>query len=408
MIRHLRRAALPLLAVLPIAPAAGDVVTDWSTRAANVLAAAQLPSPAQYRALAVTQTAVYYAVNAVEGAEPAATGMPVALPGASVESAVATATHRVLTALVPSQADVLDDMYATALAALPDGPARQSGAAIGEHAAARVLDRAARDGSDANETDRPVTTPGVYVGTAIPVASTWPARTPWIMERADAFRPGPPPALDSATWTRDYAESREFGARDSRVRSAAQTQTARFWETTAPIIYLGVAVTMIEGRGGSTVRSARLLAALTQAMDDALIAVFDAKYHYRFWRPITAIRNGDRDDNPATVRDAGWRPLIETPMHPEYPCAHCILAGTLREVLRAEIGSGPMPVLATRSPAAQGERREWRSLDALEQEIANARIWAGVHYRYSTEVGDLMGRRIGELAATRFRLGEHP
>jgi len=149
-------------------------------------------------------------------------------------------------------------------------------------------------------------------------------------------------------------------------------------------------------------QNARLFAVVAQAMDDALIAVFDAKYHYSFWRPITAIRNGDTDGNDATERDPSWVPFIDTPMHPEYPCAHCIVAATIGTILRAEIGAGPTPTLSTTSPTAPGIVRSWTQIDGFVQEVANARIYDGVHYRNSTEVGTAMGTKIGELAASKY------
>jgi hypothetical protein len=134
-------------------------------------------------------------------------------------------------------------------------------------------------------------------------------------------------------------------------------------------------------------------------MDDALIAVFDAKYHYMFWRPFTAIRNGDIDGNDATERDATWLPLIDTPMHPEYPCAHCIVASAVGSVLAVEIGNGPSPVLRSRSPTAPGIERTWNNVDDFVAEVAVARIYDGVHYRNSTEVGTAMGKKVGSLVA---------
>jgi hypothetical protein len=133
-----------------------------------------------------------------------------------------------------------------------------------------------------------------------------------------------------------------------------------------------------------------------------LIAVFDAKYHYNFWRPITAIRNGDIDGNDATDQDPGWTPFIDTPMHPEYPCAHCIVSGTVGTVLQAEIGTGPLPALTTTSYIVKDAARSWTTLDAFMQEVANARIYDGVHYRNSTEVGTAMGKQIGALAAAKY------
>jgi len=148
-------------------------------------------------------------------------------------------------------------------------------------------------------------------------------------------------------------------------------------------------------------QNARLFAAASQAMDDALIAVMDAKYHYGFWRPVTAIRNGDRDGNAATEMEAGWTPLIDNPGHPEYPSAHSILAGAVGELLKAEAGAGRMPELATSSPSAGGATRRWSSVDAFMQEVGNARVWEGIHYRTSTDVGLAMGRQVGALAVQR-------
>jgi hypothetical protein len=216
------------------------------------------------------------------------------------------------------------------------------------------------------------------------------------------FRPGPPPALDSERWARDFNEIKAIGAKLSTLRSAEQTEVARFWETTLPPVYHGVVRSVAAIPGRDVTRNARLFAAATQAVDDSLIAVFDAKYHYGFWRPITAIRNGDVDGNDATDRDASWTPFIDTPMHPEYPCAHCIQAGAIGAILEAEIGAAAPPVLSTISATANGATRRWPSVDAFVQEVGNARVYDGVHYRYSTEVGAEMGRRIGALAVRRF------
>jgi hypothetical protein len=171
-----------------------------------------------------------------------------------------------------------------------------------------------------------------------------------------------------------------------------------------PTIYFPVVRSVADQPGRDITRNARLLAVTGQAMDDALIAVFDAKYTYNFWRPITAIRNGDLDGNAATERDASWVPFIDTPMHPEYPCAHCIVAATVGAILKAEIGDGPTPKLTTSSPTASDSARSWSQVDDLVHEVANARIYDGVHYRNSTEVGMAMGKKIGELAAAKYLL----
>ena len=237
--------------------------------------------------------------------------------------------------------------------------------------------------------------------TATPAAAQWPQRKPWLMTSASQFRPGPPPALTSAAWARDYNEIKALGAKNSARRSPEQTEIARFWEFSLPSIYHGVARSVADAPKRDPLQNARLLAAVAQAMDDAMIAVFDAKYHYNFWRPSTAIRNGDIDGNDLTERDASWAPFIDEPMHPEYPSAHSILASAVGAVLQAEIGNRAMPVLVTTSPTAKGAARRWTSIDAFTREVSDARVYEGVHYRTSTEVGAAMGMKVGALAAAR-------
>ena len=168
------------------------------------------------------------------------------------------------------------------------------------------------------------------------------------------------------------------------------------------MIYHRLVKSVADLPGRDITRNARLYMIVTQATDDAMIAIFDAKYHYNFWRPITAIRNGDIDNNDATERDASWVPFINTPMHPEYPCAHCIVSGTIGTILEAEVGSGVAVTFATNSPTAANARRTWMKMDDFMQEVANGRIYDGVHFRTSTEVGTAMGRQIGQLAVAKY------
>jgi len=379
--------------------AAADVVTDWNVVAVEITFAAGLPAQPSNRTTALVQTAVYEAVNAITKRYPFDRVALNAAPDASVPAAVAAANRAVLMRLVPAQQPAIDKAYASALIAIADGPAKTAGIATGEEAAAAVLAWRADDGAGTPERYRPATTPGVYVPTTIPAFPQWPQRKPWVMTSPSQFRPGPPPALTSALWARDFNDVLAIGAKNSATRTAAQTEVARFWEATTPLIYFPVARSVANMPGRDVTRNARLLAVAGQAMDDALIAVFDAKYYYNFWRPITAIRNGDIDGNDATERDAGWLPFIDTPMHPEYPCAHCIVAGALGGVLAAEIGTGPTPTLSTASPTAPGAVRSWTSIDDFMLEVANARVYDGVHYRNSTEVATAMGKRIGAWAA---------
>jgi hypothetical protein len=372
-----------------------DAVTDWNVVAGDMVVQAKLGTPPAVRLMAIVQTAVHEAVSAGQQL-PRGDGA-----GVAADAAVAAANRAVLAKLLPQQAASVDVHYRTAVSALADGPAKEAGIAAGEQAAARVLAWRSDDGATSADTYRPVTIPGTFVPTGAVAAPQWPQRRPWLMARPSQFRPGPPPALASAQWARDYNEVKALGSKNSKVRTPEQTEAAKFWEYSLPPIYTAVVRSAANAPGRTVAQNARLLAAASQAMDDALIAVLDAKYHYGFWRPVTAIRNGDRDDNAATELEAGWTPLIDNPPHPEYPSAHSILAATVGELLKAEFGRRRVPELVTSSPSANGATRRWNSPDAFMLEVANARIWEGIHYRFSVETGLVMGRQIADLAAAR-------
>lgn len=396
-----RRSILPIAmaSLFAATPASADVVTDWNVIAGDITVAAGQPPPAAQRTLATVQTAVYEAVNAITKRYPADRLTPSAVADASVPAAVAAANRAVLSRLVPAQQAAIDKAHGSALAAIAEGPAKSAGVTAGEEAAAAVLAWRADDGAGTPERYRPATTAGTYVPTTIPAVTQWPQRKPWVMTSASQYRPGPPPALASEVWARDYNEIKTIGGKNSTTRTPAQTEIARFWEANGPTIYYRVVRSTANLPGREVTQNARLFAITGEAMDDALIAVFDAKYYYNLWRPVTAIRNGDIDGNDATERDAGWLPLIDAPMHPEYPCAHCIVSGALAGVLVAEIGTGTMPTLSATSPTAPGIVHSWTSVDDFVAEVANGRIYEGVHYRNSAEVGTAMGRKIGASTA---------
>jgi len=384
--------------------ATADAVTDWNQRAGDIVVNAKIgPLPAE-RALAIVQASVYEAVNAITQRYAVQDTKLQAAPGASVEAAVAAANRAALAQLVPSQQLAIDHIYQAALVVIADGESKAGGIAVGEKAAQAILALRAGDGAAAGESYRPFTKAGVYVPTVIPEAPQWMHRKPWLMSQPAQFRPAPPPELGSELWARDYNEVKALGAKNSRQRSAEQTAIARFWEEVMPPIYHGVVRSVANMPGREITQNARLFAAVTQASDDGLIAVFDAKYHYGFWRPVTAIRNADIDGNDATERDAAWLPFIDTPMHPEYPCAHCIVSAAVGTVLQIEIGDGQTPLLTTTSTAAGGVARSWTHLSDFMQEVADARIYDGVHYRNSGKVGSEMGRKIANLAAEKYAL----
>jgi hypothetical protein len=401
--QHRTIVALAIVAsLLGVSTAKGDAVTEWNIKDGEIVTAAGLETPHANRLMAIAHTAAYQAANAITQRYPATGAKLKFAPGASIDAAIAAAHRTTLMQLVASQGPAIDSAYQAALSKIPDGAAKTAGIGVGEMTAAAVLAERVDDGAAARESYRPYSTAGVYVPTVIPAAPQWPLRKPWLMTSPSQFRPGAPPRLTSALWERDYNEIKSMGGKNSSNRSAEQTDIARFWEATLPPIYHGLVRSVATMPGRDVMQNARLLAAVTQASDDALIAVFDAKYHYAFWRPITAIRNGDIDGNDGTERDSSWIPFINTPMHPEYPCAHCIVAASIGAVLKAEIGDGPLPTLTTTSSTANGGARSWSGIDAFVQEVANARIYDGVHYRNSTEVGTAMGKQIGALAVARF------
>jgi len=297
--------------------------------------------------------------------------------------------------------------YDKALRALPDDDARMRGVNLGVRAAEDVLAKHTDDLGNP-EPYRPVTVPGVYVLTTFPLGVAVCQHKPWFLKSASQIRPEPPPALNGPVWARDYNETKMFGAANSTVRTADQTDIARFWATALPDVHIGVVSSIARAPGREVTRSARLYAAVTAALNDTEITVFDAKYHFNFWRPITAIRNGDRDDNPDTARDAGWLPLIVTPIQPEYPCAHCMIASTIATILKLEAGHEPLPTLSSKGNTLPGITRQWTHTEDLVTEVSNARIWDGVHYRNSAEVGNHMGEQVGRLVATFYDVKSNP
>jgi len=377
-------AAAVLLAAAAL-QARADAVIDWNTKANDFIVESKLGTPPAMRAMAIVQTAVYEAVKN-------------AAPGASLDAAVAAANRVALAKLLPAQHAAIDAAWHAAITRLPEDSARSAGIQAGQKAANEVLAARADDGAGKPVAYRPTAFAGMYVPTAATAVPHWGTRKPWHMKDSAAFRPAPPPALESAEWARDYNETKALGGKSSMKRTPEQSDIAQFWEYSLPSIYHGVIKSVAAAPGRTALQNARLYAAATQALDDALIAVFEAKYQYNYWRPITAVRNGDIDGNPATERDAAWTPFIDAPMHPEYPSGHAILAGALGAVIDAELAGQQAPVLSTTSPSAKHATRQWKTTQAFVQEVAEARIYAGMHFRSAVETAADMGRQIGKLA----------
>jgi len=383
--------------------ACADTIMDWNAKADAIAAEKQiLPAP-HSRALAMLHIAMFEAVNAVEHRYAPYKLTLSADRSTSKEAAAAAAAYDVLLAIYPDQKTRLDEALTASLSGIADPESRSKGIELGKQAAAGVLALRANDGSVAQENYRPSAKPGAYVPTIVPSFSTVGATTPWVMTSGSQFRPEPPPALDSQTWTRDLNEIREIGARNSTKRTAEQTTIGRFWFLVGARTYNPIVRQAALAKNMDVVDCARLFALTSIAGNDALVAVFDAKYHYNLWRPITAIRNADITLNTATPREESWLPLGDTPMHPEYPCAHCITSATISTVLRDIVGDD-FGEFSLTSSTAPGVTRKWTRLQDYSDEVSNARIYAGFHYRFSTEVGKEMGKKIGALTvATQLR-----
>jgi hypothetical protein len=385
------RAAIAIALVMPAAQTFANVVTDWDAKGVALAS----PGAAGEREMAIMHLAIFDAVNSIERRYQPYLAQAVAPMTASEDAAAAAAAAAVLTALHPQAAADLKETLTSSVAAIADERAKSEGITLGETIAAEVLKARENDGSNAPDDYRPKTSPGVYVPTVVMVGSTWPKMKPFVLPDASYFRPPPPVSLRSKEWADDYNEIKDYGAKASAKRTPQQTENARFWLMVGPPAYHQLPRQLAIARRMSVIDGARFMALYSAALTDAYIAVFDAKYHYEFWRPVTAIRNGDIGGNPDTARDSTWVPFDPTPMHPEYPCAHCIESGAAVVVVEAILGSADIPEVAMTSLSAPGVTHRWTNLEAFANEIAEARICAGFHYRFSTRVGTETGRKIG-------------
>jgi hypothetical protein len=391
MSRIMRSATLAVGLMFSAASTEANVITDWD---ANAVAIAP-PNAAGLREMAIMHVAMFDAVNSIARRYRPYAVQPTASKATSQEAAATAAAAGVLIGLHPEAAEQIKAASVRALAAIPEGEAKADALALGQAVAEKILSVRSKDGANASDDYRPKTKPGVYVPTAAMVGSTWPRMTPFALTSPSQFRPPPPISLTSSEWADNYNELKEFGGKNSAKRSAQQTETARFWLALGPPVYDQIPRQLVAAKQMNMVESARFMALYSIALTDASIAVFDAKYQYEFWRPVTAIRNGDLDDNPATERESTWQPIDSTPVHPEYPCAHCIQSGAAAAVIEAVLGSSEIPEVTMTSTTAPGVTHRWTSTAAFTEEVASARIWAGFHYRFSTRVGTEMGRKIG-------------
>ena len=398
--------ARPRPAALVASP---QVVLDWNATAAATLLASGKPQPESMVYVGLTQAAVYDAVIAIEGGFEPYLIVPGVPPGSSPEAAVAAAAYGVLVNYFPAQKPALDAAYAASLAGIPDGPAEDRGVLVGQQVAAGLVAARIDDGRDDPETFTPTPEPGVWRPTP-PAFSA--AQTPWmatmkplLLGSSAQFRPPPPPALDSVRYARDFEETRLYGAKSGSLRTAEQTETARFWTELVQQQHNRTLRDLVTRLGLDLRGAARALALGTTVMADSLIACWDAKFAYGYWRPVTAIPAGDTDGNDRTAAEPAWEPLAATPNHPEYPSAHtCVTAG-LGAAAAALVGGDRIELDV--ASTVTGTTRHFDHARDLERDIENARVYIGYHWRTSGEVGSRLAGRVARWALQRYFCATH-
>ena len=387
-------------ALATAAPATADTVTDWWEVGNRYYLAGQASSgprlPDAERGLSRTALAMFEAVNAIDRRYESYLGLPAGDPKASQDAAAATAAFKVLLKHYPANKSVLEESYALVMAGIPDGAAKESGRQVGERAAEAANAAGGVDPTVLQPPYRPRTRAGEWIHTSIPSLELhWFALKPWAVS-ADRLMPPPPPALTSERYARDYEEVRRLGGRDSKERTPEQTLIARYrqgYDLSPMVRYIA------DRPGRRQVDNARLLALYQMAFDDAVQAMIVAKYRYDFWRPVTAIRNGDRDGNDATHLDPNWLPLLPNPNFQEYPCGHCAAVAVQAEVLKL---AGGLPAGTPVRVAAGGNPnmvvQTVKSWDEIVRQVSDSRMLGGVHYRFSNEAAEAMGRQAARLA----------
>jgi hypothetical protein len=381
------------------------VLDDWGNRFTSLGAAVpENPLRTQVRTT-IVQFAMFDAVNAVLGGRyrPFAS-RPVAVPGASPEAAAIRAAYIVALNEFPTRTATIDSAYTTSLANVPATlEAIAAGVAVGEAAANAAL--AARAGDHRNDPEfegyTPASGPGGWIPTppafANPQTPFLRFVTPFGYDDPARFRPHAPPALDSGTYTADYNESRDLGRSTDRNRTAEQSATALFWSPSASALWTANIRSLASSMDLLT--AARFEAIGIASVTNALIAAWDAKYTYMFWRPVTAIRAGDIDGNSETEPDQAWTSFIATPPHPEYPAAHTTVGAAALGFYTVWFGTDQFQFpLAFRGNG--GAVRNYTSVNEIHAEEGDARVWGGMHWRNSTEVGTAVGSRVGKYTAT--------
>jgi PAP2 superfamily len=402
--RVLFGSALVALLAQPAWRSHADAVTDWNVIALN---ATEVPPNAilQSRVLAIVHGAVYDAVRAVDR-KSSAYAVDLGAPAdTSVDAAVAAAAHGVLVRLAPAQRAMVDAALDAALARIADGRSKTEGIRLGSQIAEKIVAVRSADKSDVQIVFTPKPGAGLYQLTPphsmAAILPHWGGVTPFVLRSRSGLEFKGPPGITSAEFARDFDEVKSVGARSSRTRTADQTAAAIFWTVQTGVPWFAAARAASAEKRLSVSENARLFAVLSMATADSQIVGFEEKYKRLHWRPITAIRAAAGLGIPTLEGDPSWEPLLVTPPQPDYPSAHAIFSGAAESVLRAFFGGDDVNVSVT-FPAPFGVNRTYRKFSEMAEEVDNARVWGGIHFRSAVKDGSDIGRKIGTIVVRDF------
>jgi hypothetical protein len=387
-----------------------NVIVQWNKKLLAIVRTpgAQPGTIHPTRSFAMLHAAMYDAVNAIDGTHhPYLLPLSSTSPDASQVAAAATAGHDVLLALYPKFQTTLDTELERSLATVPEGSNKQPGSAIGQQAAQQVLAARSNDGSQIQPAPFLFgNAPGDYQSTPPnlpePQLTVWSQVLPFTLQQASQFRPGPPPSLTDRAYSDAFNEVKSFGMAHSEVASSEQAFTGRFWNGSIQNYWNEIAQTAALAHGLTTAESARLFALLNLSFADGVIAFYDAKYTYNFWRPVTAIRAASTDNNPETFADTSWLPEVgNTTPDPSYPGAHAVISSAAASVLESFFGTDQFN-FDVRSEVLAGVQRSFPTFSASADEATFSRIFAGVHFRTDLTAGQQLGTEIAQYVVAGF------
>jgi hypothetical protein len=378
--------------------ASADAVTDWNEVASRAYVAAGVGNLKGQRVITIMHIAIHDALNDIDRRYQTYAVNAYARPNASPDAAVAAAAHAVLTATLPTQRSLLDEELARTMSQIADGDPKNQGMLLGVRVAQAILGLRIADGAELTvpytATSRPGSwqpTPPAFLPALLP---NWAQVTPFALVRTSQFRPWGPPELSSRTYARDFNEVKSIGSINSTTRTAEQSEIARFWYEGSPITWNRIARDVASERALDLWENARLFALMNIAMADGWVAGWDAKFHFDFWRPVTAIQKADLDGNAATSADPEWAAFLLVPNHPDYLSTHSVLGGAASAVLALFFDDDDISFTLTTSTAPE-VTRQFRSFSHAAVENADSRVFAGLHFRSACVDGTRVGRQIG-------------